>query len=545
MEKSRFLALALMVLLTFPALGNVNRYVVFFADKIGNSYSIDRPEEFLSSRALQRRSNQNIDISTNDLPVSEVYLNALSGLGEVDVYFTTKWMNAVLVEMDETKVDELVALSFINKVAFVAPGSKMLSSLGGGRVAKVKKSSASLNDTYESNEQNRFIGVDVMHEAGYRGEGMLIAVFDSGFDFIDESPYFTHLFDDNKLVATKDFVRGSSNVYQYDTHGSKVLSCIAAYNEGEYSGTAPESDLVLCVTEDVMSEYTIEEYNWLFAAEYADSIGVDIINSSVGYSYFDDQSMNYTYEDMDGKTTVISQAAGMAASKGILVVSSIGNEGNSAWQYLNAPSDVDSVLAVGAVTSDSERSGFSSFGPSSDGRIKPDVSALGSWVRVVYKDELTYANGTSFSAPLVAGLAAGFWQAYPELTNMEVIQYLRMTASHSDAPDTTIGYGIPNFMRAYNKVKRNESDIVNKFVVFPNPVTNKRIIYFYIDSLTEKGMASLSFFDLKGSYIREVEVEVKNPFDAIEVDVSFLRPGSYILTYVHGNEKKKSKLVVL
>lgn len=545
MEKNKFLTLLLMILLSFPALGNVNRYVVFFTDKVGNSYSIDRPAEFLSTRALERRSNQNIDISVNDLPVSEVYIDALNRSAEIDVYHTTKWMNAVLVEMDETKVDELIALPFINKVVFAAPGSNMSSSLGGGRVAKVKKSSARLNEEVESNEQNRFIGVDLMHEAGYRGEGMLVAVFDSGFDFIDESRYFTHLFDGNKLVGTKDFVRGSSNVYQYDTHGSKVLSCISGYYEGEYSGTAPESDLVLCVTEDVLSEYTIEEYNWLFAAEYADSIGVDIINTSVGYSYFDDKSMDYTYEDMDGKTTVISRAAGMAASKGMLVVSSNGNEGNSNWQYLNAPSDTDSVLAVGAVTFDLERSSFSSFGPSFDGRIKPDVSALGSWVRIVYKDEISYANGTSFSAPLVAGLAAGFWQAYPELTNMEVIQYLKMTASNANAPDTIIGYGIPNFMRAFNRVKNNESDVVNKFVVFPNPVTNKRIIYFYIDSLTEKGIASLSFFDLKGCHIRSVDLEVKNSLDAIEVDVSFLRPGSYILSYTHGSEKKKSKLVVL
>jgi serine protease AprX len=447
--------------------------------------------------------------------------------------------------MDEAKVDEIAALSFVNKATFVAPGSKMINALSEGRVAKVKKSSDVLNEGSESNAQNAFIGVDAMHEKGYLGEGMLIAVFDSGFEFVDQSSYFTHVFSDNKIVGTRDFIRGSSSVYQYDTHGSKVLSCISAYNEGEFTGTAPESDLVLCVTEDVMSEYAIEEYNWLFAAEYADSIGVDIINTSVGYSYFDDPEMDYTYEDMDGNTAVITQAADIAASKGLLVVSSNGNEGNSDWQYLNAPSDGDSVLAIGAVTSDSQRSNFSSFGPSYDGRIKPDVSALGSWVRVVYKDEVSYANGTSFSAPMVAGLAAGFWQAFPELTNMEVIQYLKMTASHSDAPDTTIGYGIPDFIRAYNRVKNNESDIVNKFVVFPNPVTNKRTIYFYIDSLTTEGKASLTFFDLKGSYIRTKELEVKNLLDAIEVDVSFLNPGSYILTYLQGSVKKKSKLVVL
>lgn len=537
--------MSMIIVLTFPALGNVNRYIVIFKDKKGSSYSIDKPEEFLSSRAIQRRNNQNIDISINDLPVSDIYLDALHNLNEIDVHFTTKWMNGVLVEMDETREEELKSLPFVDNLTFVAPGSKLIPSPGNGRVAKVMKNTSHSYEGYESEAQNELIGVDAMHKAGYHGEGMLIAVFDSGFDYIDESSYFLHLFNENKIVGTKDFIRGSSNVFQYDAHGSKVLSCISAYHEGEYSGTAPESNLVLCVTEDIGSEYTIEEYNWLFAAEYADSIGVDIINSSVGYSYFDDDRMDYTYEDMDGKTTVITRAASIAASKGMLVVSSNGNEGNNTWQYLNAPADADSILSVGAVTYDLVRSTFSSFGPTSDGRVKPDISALGSWVRIVYKDEITYANGTSFSAPLVAGLAAGFWQAYPELTNMEVIQYLKMTASQSDAPDTLIGYGIPNFVRVFNKVKINEGDVISKFVVFPNPVTNKRIIYFYIDSLTKESTSELSFYDLKGAFIQSLEVEAKSEFDPIEVDVSFLKPGSYILNYVNGQEIKKSKLVVL
>jgi len=545
MRKNSLTAAFLIIILSFPAWGNVNRYMVFFTDKNGGAYSIDNPEEFLSIRALQRRNKQNIDIVTNDLPVSDTYLDALLALDNIQVYFTTKWMNGVLVEMDEESKNELEILSFIDKIDLVAPGKKLSSSSENGRRTTVKKSFATSEDEIESKAQNELIGVDAMHEAGYRGEGMLVAVFDSGFDFIDESPYFSHVFNNNKIKGTKDFVHGSSDVYQFDSHGSKVLSCIVAYKESEYSGTAPESDLVLCVTEDVTSEYRIEEYNWLFAAEYADSIGVDILNSSVGYSYFDDENMNYTYDDLDGKTAVISRAATFAASKGMLVVSSVGNEGNNTWQYLNAPADADSILSVGSVTYDLERSSFSSFGPTSDGRIKPDVSTLGSWVKIVYKDEITYANGTSFSAPLVTGLAAGFWQAYPDLTNMEVIQYLKITASQANAPDTIIGFGVPNFIKAFNKVKINEGDVVNKFVVFPNPVTNKRIIYLYIDSLAGNGHANLNFYDLKGSYIRSEKLQVNNVFNPIEVDVSFLKPGSYIITYVQGHEEKKSKLVVL
>ena len=545
MGKNRFYAFVLMMICTFPTMGKVNRYIVFLNDKNNNSYSIENPEEFLSPRALKRRSNQNINITIHDLPVSHTYLNALKTFDGVDVHFTTKWMNAVLVEMDETMVNELESLDFVKKVNYVAPDSKLAASMQNGRVAALMKKKEEISGEYESNAQNEFIGIDVMHGAGYKGEGMLIAIFDSGFEFIKESPYYAHLFSENKIIGTKDFIRGSSDIFQYDTHGSKVLSCISAFNEGEYSGTAPEADLALCVTEDISSEYRIEEYNWLFAAEYADSLGADIINSSVGYSYFDDERMNYTYDDLNGKTAIITKAATIAASKGILVISSNGNEGNNSWKYLNAPADADSILSVGAATYSLERSNFSSFGPTSDGRIKPDISALGSWVRIAYKNEIAYANGTSFSAPMVAGLAAGFWQAYPELTNIEVIQYLKMTANQSNSPDTLLGYGIPNFMKAFNKVKINEGDVMNKFVVFPNPVTNKRIIYFYVDSLADEKIYNLNFYDLKGSHIRSEEVSIYNSQDLIEVDVSFLTPGSYILTYVNGTKQKKSKLVVL
>lgn len=543
MVKIRYIILFIMLFFTFTSWAEVNRYLVFFTDKDGNTYDIQQPEEFLSDRALQRRSKQNISISINDLPVSDSYLNELSNL--VNVYFSTKWMNGVLVEMDESEIEEIGSLNFVDSVLYVAKGSKLSDSDSNGRKSGKFKSNASDYDGVESSGQNEFIGVDDMHNLGFHGEEMLIAIFDSGFDHVDQSSFYSHVFDEKLISGSRDFIRGSDNVFQYDVHGSKVLSCISALKEGVYSGTAPESNIVLCVTEDIQSEYMIEEFNWLFAAEYADSIGVDVINSSVGYSYFDDDRMNYTYEDLDGNTTVITRAADWAASKGMLVVCSNGNEGNNSWEYMNAPADADSVLSIGAATYDLERSNFSSFGPTSDGRIKPDVAALGSWVKVALKEEISYANGTSFSSPMVAGLAAGLWQAYPQLSNIEVIEYIKMTASQSDSPDTLLGFGIANFIKAFNKVKLNESDVVEKFIVFPNPVTNKRIIYFYTDSLVDEQKANLSFHDLKGSYIQTEDLGIPKSNDLIEVDVSFLKPGSYILTYVNGSVAKKSKLVVL
>jgi subtilisin family serine protease len=522
-----------------------NRYMVFFDDKSGTGYSLDAPEAFLSIEALERRYNQNIPVDSSDLPVSQVYTNTLRSLEGVSVFFTTKWMNGVLIETSESQLQEISNLLFVRSIEYVAPGVKLSDGARTGRNSRNYKKQEVRDTVLESEAQNEFIGVDEMHEEGYKGEDMSIAIFDSGFEYIDQSSFFTHLFEDNLYMAGRDFIRNSGNVFQYDSHGSKVISCISAYTENVYSGTAPEAEIVLCITEDVSGEYRIEEYNWLFAAEYADSLGVDIINSSVGYSYFNDDTMDYSYNDLDGNTAVVSRAARMAASKGMLVVVSNGNEGNNAWTYLNAPADADSILAVGSVTYDEVRSNFASYGPTSDGRIKPDISALGSWARVVYQDEITYANGTSFSTPMVAGLAAGFWQAFPKLSNMEVIEYLKMSSSQSNAPDTLVGYGIPNFTRAYNQARIIEGEIESKFVVFPNPVTNKRLIYLYSEKRDIADIATLAFYDLKGSQVSSQQIDLTDKNGLLEVDVTFLTPGTYILNYITNTEKQKIKLVVL
>ena len=519
--------------------------MVFFTDKENNSYSIDKPEEFLSDRAIARRNRQNISLNANDLPVTSSYLVQLSTLPSVNVFFTTKWLNGVLVEAEESNLDAINSLPFVKMVEYVAPGKKLLGGTGGRRQAKEEYMLMSSTNKPESQSQNAFIGVDIMHTSGYKGKGMLIAIFDSGFDEVDNSSFLSHLFTDDKIIGIRDFIRNSDQVFQYDVHGSKVLSSISAFKEGVFSGTAPEAEVVLCVTEDISSEFRIEEYNWLFAAEYADSLGVDIINSSVGYYDFDDERMNYTYENMDGNTTIITKAADMAAAKGMLVVVSNGNEGNNSWKYLNAPADGDSVLAIGAVTYDKVKSGFSSYGPSADHRIKPDISSLGSNVKVVLREDIGSVNGTSFSTPMTAGLAAGFWQAFPQLTNMEVIQYLKMSANQSNRPDTLIGYGIPNFVLAYNKAQLNEGNITRRLIVFPNPVTNKRIIYLHSESQNQAGPASLKFIDLKGSEVSVKELPELESSDFIEIDVSFLSVGTYILTYNKGAEVQKFKLVVL
>jgi serine protease AprX len=540
------LAIAIMLLTAFPLLGGEGRFMVFFADKNGNDYSLERPQEFLTQASLRRRQVQGIALDDSDLPVSETYLGQLRNAG-ARVYFSSKWLNAALAEADSSLAADLYRLPFVEKVEFIAPESVLRSSAArsGSKSTEIRSAEALLEEA-ETDFQNKMLGIDEMHRQGYRGSGRMIGVFDSGFTTVDSSPYFSHLFSEGRIAGTRDFIRNSGNVYQYDSHGTRVLSVLAGYRSGQYVGAAHEASYLLCVTEDVRSEYRIEEYNWLLAAEYADSMGVDIINASVGYYDFDDSGMNYRYDQLDGKTTVITRAANMAAAKGILVVCSNGNEGNSPWKYLSAPADAASVLAIGAVGPDLNRSAFSSFGPTADGRIKPDLSALGSWTRLVQGQNVLVGNGTSFASPLVAGLAAGFWQAFPELTAEELSGVLKETASNAASPDTLTGFGVPHFLSAYNRVRFAEEDKFDTtFILFPNPVDERRIIYIYDDAFSGRASADVRFIDLEGRLLGQFEVDLSNRAQPLELDVSFLRPGTYILTTACGGVQRRSKLVVL
>ena len=319
--------------------------------------------------------------------------------------------------------------------------------------------------------QLEMIGLDAMQSAGYKGETIRIGIFDSGFQGVNSTVPFQHIFAEGRIdvESSKDFVFNSGDVFQYDEHGTEVFSVIAAFQEGNFVGGSYEANYQLYVTEDVNSEYRIEEYNWLFAAEMADSSGVDVINASLGYYDFDDTSMNYSKDEMDGNTTVVTKAAQFATDRGIVVVCSAGNEGGIAWQIITAPADARDVLAVASVNSGGQRSTSSSIGPSADGRIKPDVAALGVNTSVIKPDgSAGSASGTSLSSPLVASLVAGVWQRYPQLTNKELIEAVRESASQADNPDFLLGYGIPNFKAVVNFLDEHPQD--NPFEVYPNPV---------------------------------------------------------------------------
>jgi subtilisin family serine protease len=398
--------------------------------------------------------------------VNTDYVDGVRNAGAM-TFFTTKWMNGVLVHCSAAVLPALEDLVFVDRVELVAPGPGPSS---GRRSVNLRKKNNHAG--VETESQLRMIGVDRMQQADYKGQGITIAILDSGFPGVNLFPAFEHIFSAHRFndTVSYDFVHHSRDVFQHDDHGTQVLSVIAANIPDAFTGGAYEVNLQLYVTEDVPTEYRIEEYNWLFAAERADSAGVDMISSSLGYYDFDDPDMNYTVDQMDGKTAVVTRAAQWAADRAILVVVSAGNEGTIAnWRIVTAPADAKDVLAVGGVNNALQKNPSSSIGPTADNRIKPDVVALGAAVKVVNASgHISTASGTSLATPLISSLAAGVWQRYPDLSNLEIIDLLKKTSSQANNPDNLLGYGIPNFSGVVNfqeNVPQTEA-----FEVFPNPL---------------------------------------------------------------------------
>lgn len=462
----RWIFLAVFTALSFTGRAQVNRYMVFFKDKTGSSFNVSQPLQFLSQKGIDRRIKQGISIFPEDIPVNAGYVQGVKNTG-AETFFTTRWMNGVLVQCQASLLPAIEALSFVDHVEFVAPQAKLLHAGRKGINLKKKNTQTGI----KTQTQLQMLGIPQMHEEGFKGESITIAVFDGGFQGVNSAAAFQNIFSEGRFndSVSHDFVKNTKNVFQYDDHGTNVLSVIAAEIPDEFTGGAYEANFQLYVTEDGSSEYRIEEYNWLFAAERADSAGVDIVNSSLGYYDFDIPSMNYTTAQMDGATTVVTRAAQLLANRGVVVVCSAGNEGNIAsWRIISAPADAVDVIAVANVNAQGVVSSSSSIGPSSDGRIKPDLAALGSGVTVVTPGGLTStASGTSLSAPLITALVAGVWQYYPQLTNKEVIRVLKKTATRASVPNFSMGYGIPNF-----KAVTNYLDHAPLFEVYPTRVTD-------------------------------------------------------------------------
>ncbi len=526
-----------------------NRYFVYLTDKgaSSNNFSLANPGQYLSERALARRTKESIAIDSTDIPVNEMYLQEIANTN-AEVFFASKWLNGVLIQANDFIIGQVEQLPFVDSIRLVANGTRLVTE------QEVVTAPEVFNDPPEilgdSDIQLLMLGADVMHADSINGEGVQIAVFDNGFTGINRFTTFQHAWENNQIIATKDFVENSGNVFQFGSHGTAVLSTIGAdyrNDSVEFQGIANRADFILCVTEDNQAENTIEEYNWVFAAEYADSIGVDVINSSLGYRTFDIDAHDYSFEDLDGNTSIISSAAEMSASKGIIVVTSAGNSGrrSSPGNLISHPGDADSILVVGSVDPDFTRSAFSSIGPTSDGRIKPDVAAFGNGTAVMRGNgDIERGSGTSFASPLIAGFAAGIVQKFPEWTSQEVIAAIKASGHQANAADSLLGYGVPNYTFISDAPDRriNVNDILeDKITFYPNPFFGEKL--FFITEGDFEEAIRIRILDPTGSYIYNEEFLPENLGQTIEIPINSVQQGVYYLFLQSGATQRVVKLI--
>lgn len=542
-------------------LAQIPRYVISFTNKKGTPYQLAAPEQYLSPVAIQRRYRQHIHIDSTDLPVTPAYVDSIRQAGIVTVLYTSKWFNQVIIQ-----TTDVAALQKINNFSFVKttlPVAKRLApdpALLPGRFQEVvnPESSSLSRSTADDYYGNAFNQIhlhegEYLHEKGKQGEGMTIAVIDAGFTGVDGNKAFAHLHSQQKLIGTHNFTNNTTGVFDFGTHGAFCLSALAAYLPGQMVGTAPAAQYVLLRTEENGTEQPIEEHNWIAAAEMADSIGVDVISSSLGYNLFDNTDYNHTYSQLDGKTTIIAQAAALAVRKGMIVVNAAGNEGNHPWKYLLTPADVDSVLTVAAVDLEQRVAAFSGYGPTADGRIKPDVAGLGVGTVLVNTDgTLTGGNGTSYATPVLAGLVTCLWQAFPHRSNIDILRAVKASSSQYNHPDNRIGYGIPNFRQAYDTLLKMDlqdtayirQTLDNHLVkVFPNPF-NDRVNIFYKASADQ--MVTLELMDAAGRIVRKRSLpaaDLSYGYFNWQDGLSSLPAGIYYLRIVQGAAKSTIKLV--
>lgn len=428
------------------------KYRISLKDKAATEYSLQQPGKFLSEKAIERRRKQNLPIDSTDLPVCRKYMDEIRKQG-VAIVVTGKWDNFVTVSCnDTTLIDRIAALPFVRSTekVWIFPGADK-PSMSTERDSVVNQPTIYPDSIYgRAITQIRLSNGDKLHEAGFKGQGMTIAVIDAGFHNADKITAMQNI----RVLGTKDFVNPQADIFAESSHGLSVLSCIGMNQPNIMTGTAPEASFWLLRSEDEYSEHLVEQDYWAAAVEFADSVGVDVLNTSLGYYTFDDKSKNYKYRDLDGRHALMSRQASRIADKGMILVCSAGNSGAGSWKKITPPGDAENVLTVGAVDKKAVLATFSSVGNTADHRVKPDVVAVGFGSDVIRTDgNQGRANGTSFSSPIMCGMVACLWQACPELTAKEVIELVRQSGNRADFPDNIYGYGVPDMWKAYNNHK--------------------------------------------------------------------------------------------
>jgi subtilisin family serine protease len=559
----KYVLVILTVFFSLNLSAQFTKYIVKFKDKNVDPFSINDPSKFLSQRAIERRIKQNISIDETDLPIVPAYIDSVRLSGNVIVLDQSKWLNQVCIETaDSTALQKINNFSFVIKTQPVKRLAKRL--VGRNDFVARDKLNEQINNTTSivsavagnnysygySYDQIHIHDGEYLHNKGFHGEGMLIAILDAGFYHYKTLPAFDSINLQNRVIETHDFVDNEESVNEDDAHGMMCFSIIAANIPGQLIGSCPNANFLLYRSEDVFSESPVEEQYWIAAAERADSAGSDIITTSLGYNLFDNPVFNYSYSDMNGHTTMIAKAATLAAKKGIIVLAAAGNEGESEWHFISTPADADSILSVGAVDASGAPAAFSSYGPSSDARVKPDVASIGFGTAISSTTGTTVSgNGTSFATPNLAGLVTCLWQAFPDFTNMQIIKAVQKSGSIYDHPDNRIGYGIPDFKKAYDdltrqRILKNAPTILgNKLIrVYPNPFKNNFTVLIKPEQ-TSTGIFKL--FDAAGKLYFSKQISLRQGvIQLIDFDkMQPLQKGMYILKFTDGKNRESFKLM--
>lgn len=533
-----------------------------FADKVGCGVDLGDPDAgrlMLSPRALERRAKHGIALDSLDLPVPPAYIAAVMAVGAVDGQSAfrklhhSRWLNGMVIQVDTNVVDSAAAADVLAQVASLDAVVELrqaryhhlpqpIPPLPQPRGATTQSGDTEYGDAWPQTNQLR---LDLLHGLGHRGQGMMVGVLDSGFDRVDTNPAFARARQEGRIRIGGNFPNGgaiSEWIYQEHSHGAAVLSTMTGERTDSltYLGSAPEAAYVLFRTEDVHWENLVEEYHWVAAAERADSMGCDVLNTSLGYSLFDDASADHQTSELDGNTFAITRASDIAATRGMLVFSSAGNSGNSPWQKITAPADGDSVIAVGAVDAFGQHASFSGYGPSADGRIKPDLSATGRDAYYIHPDgTIRPGNGTSFSSPILCGAATSLWSAHPDLPAWTIRRALMASASQSAAPDTVLGFGVPDLWAAHlalgGRAPLGDSAADN-VLIYPNPVASGtehlRVVFRESNLLAAPGSPlRWEVRDALGRHMDDGTVaRGKEATTTLTLDTATLAAGTYILT---------------
>lgn len=530
---------------------------IFLKDKPNTTVFLENPLSMLSQRALDRRSKLSIPLDAIDVPVDKTYYDQIKNEANISILGKSKWLNVIHVQGEVTDINSLQSqFSFIDHIEFA---NKSINSNRKSKATRIvsnhhnKLQEMRTDFQYgQADTQIKMLKGDYLHAQGLTGEGQIIAIIDAGFPNVNTLAAFQRIRENNQILGGYNFADRNEDFYARDSHGTHVLSSIAGYVENEFVGTAPDANFYLFITEIAESETVLEETLWVEAAERADSLGVDVINTSLGYTTYDNPNHSYNYQDMDGKTTFISRGAEIGASRGLLLVNSAGNSGNSSWKYIGAPADAPSVISVGAVNTSNIIATFSSFGPTADGRIKPEILGQGQNPALIDYNTgniTTASSGTSFSSPIIAGLIACLNQSEGLLmmTNTasnNLNTYLKSavyeSADRFEAPLDQYGYGIPNFETALKKyigtlTTDDRETLLSDLTISPNP--NNDFIRISANGGALNGL-SIQILNILGKKVLE-----NTHLTSETIVLSSLKKGIYLLKVSKDNQHKTFKLI--